>query len=373
MQFAFWGATALIVYTYFVYPAVLLLLKGESREHRPIAGSLPSVSVIIAARNEESLIAAKIRNVLACDYPGDMLEIVLVTDGCTDSTAQRAREVADSRLQIIENSHGLGKSRRLNEGVAAAKHDVLVFMDARQEIEPHAITALVQALIGRKVGAVSGLLVLRKSEGNAFASAMDAYWRYETAIRAAESEFRGQVGVTGALWAMRKRDYVSMPDGLILDDVWVPMQLAMKGMRVALVPTAYAFDQPSADAAQERRRKIRTMSGNWQLIQLQPTLIAPWHNPLFFEYVSHKVLRLVVPFCLCIALVASAGLASSSAFYSIALAGQLAIYLVAALGATRLGSRFPAARAASAFLKLNWYAVVGLFAHLSSRKTPTWK
>jgi poly-beta-1,6-N-acetyl-D-glucosamine synthase len=216
------------------------------------------------------------------------------------------------------------------------------------------------------VGCATGNLVVAGETGSGI------YWRYENWIRQQESCFRGMVGMTGPIAMVRRADFMRLPEDVILDDVWIPMQLALRQQRVKFVPEAMAYDT-AFDDEREFRRKVRTLAGNYQLFARMPALLAPFRNPIWFETISHKVLRLVAPWLLLgLAASASAPLVpapTSERFLHLLLSGQFVFYAIAALGprAGRLGG------VARTFVVLNAAALVGLWGFVTGRQRVTWK
>ncbi len=228
-----------------------------------------------------------------------------------------------------------GKALALNAGVAAARHDVLVFADARQTFAPDALRELVSALADPRVGGVSGELVLdceSASTDSAIGDGVGAYWRYEKWLRRHESLVGSIVGSTGAIYALRRELWQPLPPDTILDDVLAPMRAVLSGARVVFEGSARAYDRVASAASTEFQRKTRTLAGNYQILRLEPRLLVPFVNPVWIQFVSHKLGRLVVPYALCALLMSSAVLATRHWAYAVALAVQLAFYGLAFYG-----------------------------------------
>jgi len=229
-----------------------------------------------------------------------------------------------------------GKAAALNAGVSAARHEVLVFADARQRFARGALKALVASFADPAVGVVSGELVLDCEAGpteSAAADGVGAYWRYEKWIRARETAVGSMLGATGAIYAMRRTAWRPLPPGTILDDVLAPMRAVLAGWRAVFEPAARAFDVAAPDTRAEQRRKTRTLAGNWQVLALEPRLLVPLANPVWIQYVSHKLGRLLVPFAMIAIVVSSAALASGSLVAQLAVLAQVVFYGLAAWGA----------------------------------------
>jgi poly-beta-1,6-N-acetyl-D-glucosamine synthase len=369
MRWVFWAAAFLIAYTYAGY-AGWLWLRSRWRPW-PVrrAQEEPGISVVMVVRNEERFLESKLRNLLELDYPRMGCQIVAVSDGSTDRTERILREHADDpQVQVVMNQLSRGKACGLNDAISLASGDVVVFTDARQRIESGAVRLLMESFADPEVGCVSGALMLGDPELGEAAQGMSLYWRTEKKIRELESASGSVVGATGALYAVRRELLAKVPEGTILDDVYIPMQVARQGKRVVFEPRARAWDTPDLGADREFARKVRTLSGNYQLLELAPWLLTG-ENPLRFEFVSHKLLRLVVPFALAALLVSS--LVLSGPVYRIALALQGVFYGLSLLAGLHL-SRGPLARmsdAALTFVLLNSAAAVAFVNFLTGRKT----
>jgi cellulose synthase/poly-beta-1,6-N-acetylglucosamine synthase-like glycosyltransferase len=373
LEWMFWLSCASVAYVYAGYP---LVLKVWSRLRpqviRPIGPEdVPPISIVIAARNEANALGARIENLLSLEYPADC-QIIVVSDGSTDETAI---VLADYQQQVegVLVPAG-GKARALNAGVAHARHDIIVFADARQVFAPGALRELVAPFRDPAVGVVSGeLLFVSGDSGSTIAEGIGLYWNYEKSIRRDESAIHSTLGATGAIYAIRRSTWTPLPPDTILDDVLTPMRAVLGGYRSVFNGLARAFDRPSANAKAESRRKVRTLAGNFQLVCLEPRLLLPWRNPVWLQFFSHKVGRLLVPYALVLMLVSSACLAPWSSFYAAAFAAQLMLYALAIYGAwldehqggahgRESGDLFARlARVALTFLVLNASAVAGLW------------
>lgn len=336
MEILFWSCVILGAY---VYAGYALLLAGWARlgtrevHRRPdhSRAPWPSVSIVLAAHNEGSRLPDRIINLLQQDYPGPT-EIIVVSDGSSDDTRERLRPFGD-RIRLLDIPRG-GKPRALNAGVAVAEGEIVVFADARQRFGTDAVRRLVENFEDPAVGGVTGeLLFERTPDGSAISEEVGLYWRYEKALRRLESRVGSTLGATGAIYALRRSLWRPLPPQTLLDDVLAPMRAVLAGYRVVFDDRALAFDRPERDSATESRRKTRTLGGNYQILALEPRLLIPFVNPVWLQYASHKIGRLLVPWCLVGTFIASAALALHSWFYMIAFAVQLAFYGLALLGA----------------------------------------
>lgn len=371
MRWVFWGAVSLIAYTYAGYP-VWLWLRSKLKPWPIQRGSVePLVSVVMVVRNEEKVLAGKLDNLLGLDYPADRLQIVAVSDGSTDRTESILHEYArNPRIQVVLNQLSKGKASGLNDALSVAEGDIVVFTDARQKIEAGAIRALLADFADSGVGCVSGELMLGNPDTGEEGEGMGLYWRIEKKVRELESASGSVVGATGALYGVRREALSPIPPETLLDDVLIPMQVVRSGKRVVFEPEARAWDLPHLGNGREFSRKVRTLSGNYQLLQLAPWLLGR-ENPIRFEFVSHKLMRLLVPLALVIALISSALVAEP--FYRLALVAQLAFYALSLIGMAqvKLGPIKRLIDAAFTFVVLNAAAMVA-FANFVSRRRPEW-
>jgi biofilm PGA synthesis N-glycosyltransferase PgaC len=362
LETIFWLSLSGVVYIYAGYPLLIGLAAAvRPRPHRRAANPC-SMSVVIAAFNEAARLPDKLRGLLACEGADRIREIVVVSDGSTDGTPGAARAVGDARIRVVEVPERRGKPSALNAAVPQCTGDVVVMTDARQAIDAPALERLCAALADAEVGVVSGELVFRETaQRTSAAKGLNAYWEYEKWIRRREALVDSVPGATGALYALRRELFRPIPEATLLDDVAIPMQAVAMGARCVFESEALVFDEPSGEPEQEARRKRRTIAGNAQLVRLMPWLLAPWRNRIWFQFVSHKLLRLASPLFLLAALASNLALASAMP-YSVLLGVQGAFYLLAAAGwvAQRAGRRFLPGGAAMMFVALNMTTLAAL-------------
>ena len=328
----------------------------------------------MVVRNEEAVIARKIENLLTLDYPQAKLDVVVVSDGSSDRTpailADYARDSrVRTRLRILTKPASEGKAAGLNDAIKLATGEVLLFTDARQQIESSALRLLIENFADPEVGAASGELMLGDPASGETGKGMGLYWRIEKKIRELESASGSVVGATGAIYCARRNvlDAPPLPESTILDDVLLPMQIVRKGSRVIFDSRARAWDSPNLGEGREFSRKVRTLSGNYQLLQLAPWLLSS-QNAIRFEFISHKLSRLAVPFALLALLIASIFLPQP--VYRAALVAQLAFYALslAALAGVKIGPLSRIADAARTFVVLNSAAMVAFVNFVTGRK-----
>jgi biofilm PGA synthesis N-glycosyltransferase PgaC len=328
----------------------------------------------MVVRNEEAVIARKLENLLTLDYPHAKVDLVIVSDGSSDGTpailADYARDSrARTRLRTLIKPASEGKAAGLNDAIKLATGEVLLFTDARQQIESSALRLLIENFADPDVGAASGELMLGDPTTGETGKGMGLYWRMEKKIRELESASGSVVGATGAIYCARRTllDASLLPEGTILDDVLLPMQIVRRGSRVIFDSRARAWDSPDLGEGREFSRKVRTLSGNYQLLQLAPWLLSS-ENAIRFEFITHKLSRLAVPFALLALLIASMFL--SQPFYRAALGAQLAFYALslAALAGVKIGPLSRIADPARTFVVLNSAAIVAFINFVTGRK-----
>ena len=384
IKYIFWIAAALVGYSYLGYPAWLWLRSRWSP--RPVrrssgqssgrssgqSSAVPAVTAVMVVRNEEAVIARKLDNLLTLDYSHTKLDLVVVSDGSSDRTpAILADYAGDSRvrtrLRTLIKPVSEGKAAGLNEAIKLATGEVLLFTDARQKIESSALRLLIENFADPDVGAASGELMLGDPTSGETGEGMGLYWRMEKKIRELESASGSVAGATGAIYCARRKLLDPLPAGTILDDVLLPMQIVRRGSRVIFDARARAWDSPDLGEGREFSRKVRTLSGNYQLLQLAPWLLSS-QNAIRFEFITHKLSRLAVPFALLALLIASMFLPQP--FYRAALGAQLAFYALslAALAGVKIGPLSRIADPARTFVVLNSAAIVAFINFVTGRK-----
>ena len=326
----FWTALAGIAYVYAGYPLLLLAWRRWGR--RPVRKRYqePSVSLVIAMRNERKNVQPKMQNCFELDYPPGKLQVIVSLDGPTDETETLVRGYTDKGVEVVHSLVHRGKAEALNSGVAIATGEVVLFADARQRFEKRAVRELVANFADASVGAVSGELVLLDEQAKEASHAVGAYWRYEKGLRAMESDIHSVPGATGAIYAIRRELFAPLTPGTVLDDVVIPMRVVLAGKRVIFDPAARAYEVASQNSKSEYARKTRTLAGNYQLFAQMPELLAPWRNPIFLQMVSHKLGRLLVPYCLAALFISNLFLLHG--FYVVVFVGQVLWYALAVAG-----------------------------------------
>jgi cellulose synthase/poly-beta-1,6-N-acetylglucosamine synthase-like glycosyltransferase len=370
----FWGSIGLLFYTFLGYGILIsALARGRSKRTSPPAEGAPqpSVCIVLVTLNEEKNIEPRLRNLLDSQYPPEKLRILLISDGSTDATVTRAQSLQDPRIEIVERPQRSGKAAGLNLALSRCQTEIVIFTDARQTFAPDAIARLAAHFTDPAIGAVSGSLEIAPAASGT-GSGIDAYWRYEKWLRAAESRFDSCVGCTGAIYALRPGLFSPIPEDTLLDDVVIPMQAAARGARVIHDPEALAFDPQSLEPEAEQRRKQRTLAGGFQMLFRYPGWMLPWRHRLWWQLISHKYLRLVAPFLLVTAFLSNIPLANQP-FYALCLVAQVCFFLAAAVSNLPAMRHWKLARLPAGFVFLNLQVLRGLRYYLAGAGRQGWQ
>lgn len=374
VEIVFWLASGLLVFTYLGYPFGVWVwgrLYPRPIRRRSIT---PFITVIVVAYNEAERIQKRIENLFDTDYPHDRMEVIVASDGSTDATV-RCAESSNRAAHVIAFSQRRGKSAVLTDIVPNATGEIVVLADTRQRFEVGTLRALAACFADPKVGAVSGQLVICDNSGTSeLGKGLDFYWRYETLIRCNEGRIGSCIGVTGAVYALRRKLFKAVPASTILDDVLIPMEIVHQGYRVAFEPSARAVDEMTQVAEAEFKRKVRTIAGNFQLFTQQRWLLNPFSNRAWFQTLSHKVCRLFGPLLLMAAFSCCLILRGREPYWTFLLL-QLCFYMAALGGAlTRNRRRKPIfLNVPYSFCLLNWATVVAAFQYATGRQLVTWQ
>ena len=344
LKILFWSTLLIVFYTYLGYGILLYiiirlkrLLAGTPRKAaQPDDTQLPSITLLICAYNEQDVVAEKMANTLAIDYPRDKFRIMWVTDGSTDSTNELLK--AYPEVDVVFSPERRGKSAALKHGLQELRTRYVAFTDANTMINPGAMREIARLFMSDPtVGCVSGeKRVAARREGQMAAEGEGLYWRYESTLKRWDSELFSAMGAAGELYAMDPTLIREVPDSALLDDFMMSMYIVQAGRRIAYTPDAYALEYGSANIFEESKRKRRIAAGGLQSIWWLRSMLNPLHQPLVaFQYISHRVLRWsVTPVALIILLIVNALLVyfKVGTFYTVMLVLQLLFYLMALAG-----------------------------------------
>ena len=338
----FWISSSLVLYSYFVYPILLLLFysfeqtrrdlgylpsRADRRVTLPEERQLPGVTLVIAAYNEQKHLPEKLANIRGLRYPCDRLQVIIVSDGSTDRTNEILSEAAGDPVETVFLPTRGGKTNALNVGVTHARHDILVFSDAATLFEPDAIEKLARHFSQPKVGVVCGFLKFRSSKESSGTEGV--YWKYETMLRLMEARLGATLTASGAIYAIRRECFRPLAPSVVIEDFVVPMRARQLGYSVLSDPEAVGIEYAAADVSGEFTRRVRLAVGSFRAVK--ELILVPMNPVTRLAFASHKLLRWTVPFFLVLCLVGNVLLCFETA-YAVILACQLALYLWALCG-----------------------------------------
>ena len=330
----YWLSVVGIAYTYVGYALIITLLARW--RPRPVVTKeiTPTVTVLVAAYDEQDCIAAKIENTLQLDYPPHQLELLVATDGSRDGTPAIVAEYAarHANVHLLHDQERRGKAAALARASARARGEILIFSDANCLFEPSTVRELVRPFADAAVGGVSGSKRIEQGDGQATAQGEGLYWRYESYLKVCDSAVSSVMGAPGEVWATRRSAYVAPEQDTILEDLTAALQLVQAGWRVVYCQNARAYETTSPSITAQWRRRTRIIAGGWQAaFRLRGMLRHP-SKLIVFQYVSHRLLRwMVTPALFLLLLLTNMGLLASP-FYRVTLLGQAVFYGSAALG-----------------------------------------
>ena len=382
----FWVCAAVIFYVYCGYPILLWMLAALfGKQCRPYHGT-PSVTLLIAAYNEQDTIAAKLENSLALDYPPSKLQILVAADGSTDKTVEIVSRFSSRGVQLSFSPQRRGKMAAINHAMSQATGEIVVFSDANNAFSNTALRELVMPFGDAGIGVVSGAKSIISGDG-ALGDSEGFYWRYESFIKEKESRLGCCIGASGEILAIRRELFESPPQGIINDDCYIALHLIRRGSRVAYAPRARSYERISVSASDEIARRTRIFAGRFQTLTLAPKLM-PFDRPLvLWQEISHQYLRTLLPLAMLGALASSlfsvlTPLSTSRGALGlgwpvnwILLSTQLAFYLMAWIGARaeRTTGVFKLFYLSTFLVNSNLAGLIGMFRYLTKRHTVLWQ
>lgn len=397
----FWVCVLAVFYVYAGYPLVLVAIARLRKPAEVPADPphRPAVTLLIAAYNEQAVVAGKLDNSLACDYPADRLQIIVAADGSDDQTVSIVEGYADRGVILSYSPERLGKSAAINRAMGLAEGEIVIFSDANNHYEPQTLSQLVQPFADQAVGAVSGAKVIR-SEGDQLGEAEGAYWKYESFIKRQETRLGSCTAVAGEILAVRRELVATIPGRVINDDFYLAMWVLRRGFRIVYEPGARSVEGGSLTERDEAARRARIVAGRYQAMLMSPRTL-PWFRPVVvWQVLSHKFARPLVPIFMIGALIANliavvwptgaqlgvnpgahpgAGdcgfLSLADPYNWIALGVQGLFYITALLGSVVKGSGVLArlVYVPRFLVSSNLSALIGLLRFVSGRQTPIWQ
>ncbi|WP_129713816.1 glycosyltransferase family 2 protein [Pedobacter sp. SYP-B3415] len=385
MQILFWISLFLIVYTFVGYGLllyVLLKIKRAVSGHKKVPdvpfGDLPACTLVVAAYNEAPLLEEKIANTLQLHYPPGKLRFIFVTDGSTDGSNEVVS--AYPQIRLLHQSARAGKIAAVHRAMKEVDTEIVAFTDANTFLNADALVNICRHYADRTVGAVAGeKRVMMEAEDDASAAGEGFYWKYESKLKAWDSELYSVVGAAGELFSVRRELYEPVPPDTILDDFMISMNIAGQGYRIIYEPEAYAMERASADVGEELKRKIRIAAGGIQSVVRLSRLLLPFRFPvLTFQYISHRVLRwTLTPILLLLVFVLNTVfmIQRTGLLYDIIFAGQLFFYGLALMGFVleRRQLKIKIAFIPYYFCMMNYAVLAGTLRYLKGNQAAAWE
>lgn len=339
VEIIFWTAVVAIGYTYAGYPLLLMLISRLRGKPVLRSESTPTVSVIIAAYNEERDLAAKLENTLALDYPKSKLEIIVTSDCSTDRTDEIVRSFAPRGVKLHRQAERLGKTAAQNAAVEKATGEILLFSDATTHYRPDVLRLLVRSFGDASVGCVTGNVVYAHDADSSVSHGTRSYWNYEFLLKKHESAITSLIGVCGCMYAVRKSAYIPLYHEAC-SDFLVATTMVRQGLRAVYEPEAVCVEEPNAKANRELAVRVRIITQTLADLWRNRDVLNPFRKGFYaVQLLSHKVMRYLVPLFLIVLLITSGVLAFKSLFYAVIFIAQIGFYLAAAASAVmvRLG------------------------------------
>lgn len=374
-QIIFWTCVGILAYVYVGYPVLVYFVSRLFPRPVMQAEIEPHVTILITAFNEEAVIGEKLTNTLAIEYPREKLEILVASDGSTDSTDEIVQQFRDRGVKLFRQEGRLGKTATQNNAVRSAAGEIILFSDATTMYDPDVLRLLLPAFADRAVGCVAGRLVYVDQKRTNVGKGARSYWGYETFIKMAESRACSLIGASGCLYAVRRSAYEPMyPEAC--SDFLICTNIYRKGLRSVFAPEAVCYEGTNHRTAEEMRMRIRVISQTFTDLWRNRDMLDPRRGGFFsIQLISHKLLRYAVPLMLATILITSASLAGSSAFFRLILFGQVVFYALAAAGwlTEKLGGRLSILAMPLYFVLANLASVVAFYKFLRGETYARWE
>jgi cellulose synthase/poly-beta-1,6-N-acetylglucosamine synthase-like glycosyltransferase len=370
----FWTCCTLLLYVYLFYPLIVRALANRLGVPVSRGATLPSVTIIVAAYNEEKCIRTKLDNISRLDYPPELLSTIVISDASSDATEAIARQYDPSRVSVLRLEGRQGKTACQNIGAATARGDVLVFADATTQLHPQALRRLAEHFADADVGCVAGRLVYVTSVDNVTGRGSEMYWSYELRLRAAESALGSLIGVSGCLYGVRRSSYVPIDPRLISDFV-IAMKMREQGLRTVLAVDAICYEQTLDRGSRELSMRVRVALRSLNALVQERRFLNPRRYGRFaWQLWSHKALRYCSPLLWLAALGTNIRL-SGQPFYLVLLLGQCAL-IAAGIAGFLLQARRPNLGVFGQpyyFLLTNVASLIAMLRYVKGDRMVTWK
>lgn len=380
----FWICLFIIFYTFLGYGILLfIIIKIKRKFTKPFLFKadfiLPTVTLLIAAFNEQDIIEEKVHNCLALDYPKEKLQIIFITDGSSDQTPEIIKTF--SEVTLLHEDIRAGKMAAIKRAIPSIKGEITVFTDANTFLNKEALQELVKHYQNPKVGAVAGeKRIMVDQEADASAAGEGFYWKYESALKKWDYELYSNVGAAGELFSIRTALYQPVESDTIIDDHMIAMRIAENGYIIAYEPKAYATETASADTKEELKRKVRIAAGGIQSILRLKKSANPFYFPvLSFQYISHRVLRwAITPWLMLLVFILNVVICIQNPdlwLYQIIFLGQLLFYVASLLGYFLESKKIKIKVLFIPFYfsMMNYAAMAGTFRYLKGKQSAAWE
>ena len=333
MEVIFWLSVAAVAYAYVGYPLLLSLLSKIRPKPVHSADWTPSVSVIIAAYNEERDLAAKLENTLALDYPKSHLEIIVTSDCSSDRTDEIAQSFASRGVRLHRQPERHGKTAAQNAAVNIARGDIIIFSDATTHYQPDIVRLLTPSFADQSIGCATGRVIYQDEKSSSVGAGTQSYWNYEFFLKRHESNVCSLIGVCGCMYAVRKSAYVPLYNDACSDFI-IATTMVEQGLRAVYVPEAVCMEEPNRQAKRELAARVRIINQTFSDLWRNRSVLNPFRSGFYaVQLWSHKIMRYLVPVFLIAIFITTGFLAPRSAFYALLFVGQVAFYFAALVSA----------------------------------------
>ena len=375
MEVIFWLSVAAIGYAYVGYPLLLLLLSRIRPKPVKSGHWTPSVTVIIAAYNEERDLAAKLENTLALDYPPSQLEIMVTSDCSSDRTDDIARSFADRGVRLHRQEERHGKTAAQNAAVTKATGEIIVFSDATTHYRPDVLRLMIPAFADKSVGCVTGRVIYQDDKDSSVGTGTQSYWNYEFFLKKHESAVCSLIGVCGCMYAVRASAYIPLYNEACSDFI-IATTMVEQGLRAVYVPEAVCTEEPNRQAKKELAARVRIISQTFADLWRNRSVLNPFRSGFYaVQLWSHKLMRYLVPVFLIAIFIASSWLAPRNVFYGVMFVAQVAFYLAALVSwaLERMGVTFSLLALPQYFVITNLASLIAFVKFLTGERYTRWE